>query len=169
MESAMTDTSEIEQKFWKALRSDRTLMIGLRGLQSGHAQPMTVLFEDDQSQGPLYIFTANDTDLARALGDGAGVIANFSSKGHDLFASMNGQLEPYNDRAVIDRLWNPYVAAWFEGGKSDPKLQLLRFEPVDAQVWLNDHSLLAGVKLLLGRDPKKEYADKVADLNLTRS
>ena len=40
---------------------------------------------------------------------------------------------------------------------------------MDAQVWLNDHGLLAGMKLLLGRDPKKEYADKVADLNLTRS
>ena len=56
-----------------------------------------------------------------------------------------------------------------EGGKTDPKLLLLRFDPVDAQVWLNDHSLLAGVKLLMGRDPKKEYADKTAKLNLTRS
>ena len=164
----MTDKNDIEQKFWKALRSDRTVMLGIRGGKAGTSQPMTVLFEDDESKGPLYIFTAKDTDLAHALGDGAGGVIHFASKGHDVFAVIDGQLEPYNDRATIDQLWNPYVAAWFEGGKNDAKLLLLRFEPVDAQVWLNDNSLFAGIKLLLGRDPKKEYADKTADLNLTR-
>jgi general stress protein 26 len=164
----MTDKADIEQKFWKALRSDRTVMLGLRDTKGGSSQPMTVIFDNDESKGPFYIFTANDTDLARALGDGAGAIIHFASKGHDLFAVIDGQLDTYNDRATIDRLWNPYVAAWFEGGKSDPKLLLLRFEPVDAQVWLNENSLFAGIKVLLGRDPKKEYADKTADLNLTR-
>ena len=33
------------------------------------------------------------------------------------------------DRAAIDRLWNRFVAAWFEKGKDDPKLALLRFDP----------------------------------------
>ncbi|MEI9932728.1 MAG: pyridoxamine 5'-phosphate oxidase family protein [Rhizomicrobium sp.] len=164
----MTDKKDIEEKFWKALRSDRTVMLGLRGLQADGSQPMTLVFEDDETKGPLYTFTANDTDLSRALGNGAGAVADFAAKGHDLFASIHGHLEPYNDRATIDRLWNPYVAAWFEGGKSDPKLQLLRFDPSDAQIWLNEHSLLAGIKLMLGRDPKKEYADKTADLNLSR-
>ena len=98
---------------------------------------------------------------------GAGAIAHFASKGHDLFAAIDGQLEPFNDHATIDRLWNPYVAAWFEGGKTDPNLQLLRFEPGHAQIWLNDHSLLAGAKLLLGTDPKKAYTGKTADVRLS--
>jgi general stress protein 26 len=85
-----------------------------------------------------------------------------------LFASVQGELSLSNDRAVIDRLWNRFVAAWFEGGKDDPKLQLIRFDPDHAQVWLNEHSLVAGVKLLLGRDPKREYTDKVADIPLGR-
>ena len=79
---------------------------------------------------------------------------------------MEGELVADNDRAVIDRLWNRFIAAWFEGGKDDPNLQLLRFEATHAQVWLNDHSLLAGVKLLLGTDPKAAYAEKTADLRL---
>ncbi|HTT98467.1 MAG TPA: pyridoxamine 5'-phosphate oxidase family protein [Rhizomicrobium sp.] len=164
----MTEQHDIERKFWRALHSDRTVMLGLRNVHGGHAQPMTVVFTDDDSRGPFYIFTSKDTDLARALGDGAGATIHFASKGHDLFAAIDGQLEPYNDRATIDQLWNPYVAAWFEGGKSDPKLLLLRFEPADALVWLNDNSFFAGIKLLLGRDPKREYADKVADLDLSR-
>jgi len=31
-----------------------------------------------------------------------------------------------SDRATIDRLWDRFGAAWFEGGKDDPKLALTR-------------------------------------------
>jgi general stress protein 26 len=71
-----------------------------------------------------------------------------------------------HDRATIDRLWNPFVAAWFVGGKDDPKLQLIRLDTERAQIWLNENSLFAGVKLLLGADPKREYQDKVAEVSL---
>ena len=33
-------------------------------------------------------------------------------------------------------------------------------------MWLYEINLLAGVKLLLGSDPKREYQDKVADIRL---
>jgi general stress protein 26 len=164
MEKTMTARTAIEEKFWKALRSDMTVMLGLVG--PGHAQPMTAQFDDTRPQGPFWFFTAKDTDLARALGAHSRAVAHFASKGHDLFAAVDGDLVRDDDRATLDRLWNRYVAAWFEGGKDDPKLQLLRFEPREAQIWLNDHSLLAGVKLLLGQDPKEEYKDKVASVRL---
>ena len=32
--------------------------------------------------------------------------------GHDIFASLQGALVRDDDRAVIERLWNPFVAAW---------------------------------------------------------
>jgi hypothetical protein len=60
-------------------------------------------------------------------------------------------------------LWNPWVAAWYQG-KDDPKLTLLRFDPDHAEVWLDENSLFAGVRLLLGRDPKQDYKDKVAEI-----
>lgn len=162
----MTTPAEIEAKFWKALKSDRTVMLGLEGDHPGQAQPMTVQTEDDEG-GPMWIFTSKDTDLVKALGQSGPAFINFASKGHELFAAVEGELFTDNDRATIDRLWNPFVAAWFEGGKDDPKLQLLRFEPGRAQVWLNEHSLFAGVKMLLGKDPKKDYGDKVAEVRLS--
>ena len=64
-------------------------------------------------------------------------------------------------------LWNPYIAAWFEGGKDDPKLALLRFDAEKAEIWLNENSLFAGVKMLLGADPKQDYKDKVAEVSLS--
>lgn len=92
-------------------------------------------------------------------------IAAFASKAHEIFTSIQGNLAVDNHRAVIDRLWNPFIAAWFEG-KDDPKLVLLRFNAEHAEVWLNENSMLADVKLLLGRDPRKDDAGKVADVDL---
>ena len=165
----MPDTQEITAKFWKALRSDMTLMLGLDGVEDGHAQPMTAQLDSDEDHGPIWFFTSKEADLTKELREGQGsrALAHFASKGHDLFASIHGSLSLSNDRAVIERLWNPFVAAWFEGGRDDTKLQLLRLDPERAQVWLNGSSLFAGVKMLLGRDPKQDYKDKVAEVSLT--
>ena len=166
----MADTREIETKFWKALKDDRTLMLGLPDVEDGRAQPMTAQlddWEDETRPAAIYIFTAKDTDLAQDIGEGRRFTANFAAKGHDLFASFDGDVRPFNDASTIERLWNPFVAAWFEGGKDDPNLLLLRLEPDDAHIWLNENSLFAGVRLLLGRDPKKDYEGKTAEVHLS--
>jgi general stress protein 26 len=163
----MSDTAEIEVKFWKAVRSDRTMMLALPGVEAGHSQPMTAQLDTDRHHGPIWFFALKDSDFVRAVGASHRVVAHFASKGHDLFASIDGKLVADNDRAVIDRLWNPFIAAWYEGGKDDPKLQLLRFDATGGQAWLNEHKLLAGIKMLLGHDPKVDFRDKVAELDLT--
>ena len=163
----MSNDAEIEARFWKSLKSDMTVMLGLVGREAGHAQPMTAQLEEDhESGGPIYFFTAKDVDLVQALGAGSPAMIHFASKGHDLFASVEGRLTPHTDRATIDRLWNRFVAAWFEGGKDDPKLQLLRFDPDRGQIWLNGNSMVAGIKMLIGIDPKKDYQEKVAEVDL---
>jgi len=65
-----------------------------------------------------------------------------------LFATLHGGLTIDNDRAAIDRLWNRYVAAWYERGKDDPKLALLRLDAERAEIWLDASSLVAGIKML---------------------
>jgi general stress protein 26 len=83
-----------------------------------------------------------------------------------LFATVHGSLQLDNDRKTIDRLWSPFIAAWFEQGKDDPKLALLRLDPERAEIWLDGSSVVAGIKMLLGADPKKEYKENVAEVSL---
>ena len=161
----MSTPAELKTKFWRALKSDRTALLGLGRGGDGHAQPMTAQIDGDEG-GPIWFFSARDVDLVQAVGGGQDAYLHFASKGHDLFASVDGRLAVDNDRVTIERLWNPFVAAWFEEGKDDPKLRLLRFEPGNAQIWLNENSLFAGVKMLLGSDPKEDFKDKVAEVDL---
>lgn len=163
----MDRDAEITAKFWKALRSDMTVMLGVANAEPPLMRPMTAQLDGKEDHGPIWFFTSNENDIVEALGSAQGDgVVSFADKGHDVFALVQGSLQVDNDRAVIDRLWNRFVAAWYEGGKDDPKLVLLRFDPRDGEIWLNESSIFAGIKLLLGMDPKKEYADSKADIRL---
>ncbi|MGN6235866.1 pyridoxamine 5'-phosphate oxidase family protein [Dyella sp.] len=159
----MSTEQKLEEKLWSALSSDRTVMLGLNGVEDGHARPMTALVEGDR--GPIWFFTSQSNAVVENLARSDRAIAAFSAKNHDLFASIHGKLSVDQDRQVIDRLWNPFIAAWYDG-KDDPKLVLLRFDAEHAEVWLNESNLVAGVKMLFGADPKKDYRDKVGDVDL---
>jgi general stress protein 26 len=163
----MPTPDELKTKFWKALKSDMTMMLGLNGVEDGHTRPMTAQVDGDAERGPLWFFTSNDTLLVKHLKSDSRAIATFTAKGHNLFATVHGGIVIDNDRAVIDRLWNAHIAAWYEGGKDDPKLTLLRLDAENAEVWLEGSSLIAGIKMLFGSDPKQDYKENMAKVSLS--
>ena len=163
----MADDGEIEEKFWNALEDSPFVMLGIEGAREGATQPMTANFEDeDRDRGCLWFFTANDHDFTRAMGQSNRGIGAFSAKGHGIFASLRGTLAIDNDRATIDRLWNPIVAEWYEG-KDDPKLALVRFDLDDAKIWLSDIGgfLKPAFNKLFGHEPEAGMKEKVAEVD----
>lgn len=160
----MPSPEEIQARFWSALNGDRTMMVGLDGVEDGHARPMTAQLDGERS--PIWFFASKENTLVRKLTRGNRAIATFASKGHDIFATVHGTLSIDTNRATIDRLWNHYVAAWFEGGKDDPALALLRLDAERAEIWVDASSLVAGVMMFLGANPKDDYKDKVAEVAL---
>lgn len=153
--------TELKTTFWETLHKDRTAMLGCSGV---YPRPMTAQVEDET--GPIWFFTSRENDLAEACArkpqDG---LLIFTSKDHEMFATVGGSLQQDNDRQVIERLWNPFVAAWYTS-KDDPKLRLLRFDPGVAEIWQNASSLIAGIKMLVGIDPKRTYKEAVAKVRL---
>ena len=160
----MPTKKDIEARFWKALKSDMTMMLGLVDMENAHARPLTAQLGG--KKGSIWFFTTKDTTIVKNLKKSSKGVATFVSKKHDIFATLHGSLSLDTDKTAIDRLWNPFVAAWFDKGKEDPKLALLRFDPANAEVWLDDSSFFAGIKMLLGADPKKDYAKNVAQIKM---
>jgi general stress protein 26 len=161
----MPSPKEIEAKFWSMLKKDRTMMLGLYGVDEGHTRPMTAnLVEHSNS---IWFFGARNSEIAQSLANRTQrVVANFTSKGHDVFATLHGLLKIDDDRDRIDQLWNPFVAAWYQEGKGDPNLVLFRLDAERAEIWLDGSNILAGIKMLFGADPKEEYKDQVAEVRL---
>ena len=160
----MGRSAELETKFWTALKADMTMMLGLVGVEEGHTRPMTAQLRGPT--GPIWFFTSRENSIVQNLRPDSRAIATFAAKDHDLFAAVHGSLSLDRDPDVVDDLWNTFIAAWYEGGKDDPDLALLRFDADRAEIWENENGLFAGLKMLFGRDPKADYKDKVADVRL---
>jgi general stress protein 26 len=134
---------EIAAKFLEKLRSSPYVMIGL--IDGEHSEPMTAQIDDDQPN-TLFFFAGRDNRIAK----GGDAMAQFVGKGHDFFACLAGTVTTDNDPALIDKLWDNQVEAWFPGGKQDPNLTLLRFDIDSAELWETDVSLSGRVKMLFG-------------------
>ena len=87
------------------------------------SRPMTSQQLDDG--GNLWFFTSDVTDFVRHLSEHPEVNVAFSDPEDSLYVSVAGHAELTRDRAKIDELWSPLVAAWFDGGKDDPHLSLI--------------------------------------------
>ena len=171
------DAPEVELKrlFWKELDGSPFMMLGLVGVEDSRTRPMTAQVDvpeggDKADGGPLYFFASKSEHLVQALGQSHRAVATYASKGHDLFAHIHGTLELSNDRAVIERLWNPIIASWYRQGKDDPDLALIRFDADSANLWKAETGSTlkaAALKALFDIDPGKQHQkDNRADVAL---
>lgn len=153
-------TDDIKQLFWTALADSPNVMIGLHG-RNEHSLPMRAQLDKD-ANGAVWFFTSLDNRLA----SGGRAMAQFAAKDHGLFACIDGTLTRETDGAVLDRLWNNAVAAWYPDGKEDAGLLLLRFDLNDAEVWTADVGVIGLFKMTTGMSikPRDVGAHTVVDL-----
>jgi len=169
-----TDT-RLRKKFWEALDDSPFIMLGLEGVEDDLTRPMSAQVDvskgrDKDEGGTIYFFASKTDGVGQSISQINRAVATFAAKDHGLFAHIHGTLVEDNDPAIIDRLWNPFVAAWYKDGKSDPDLCLLRFDTSKAVIWeAAEGSTLkaAALKALFDVDPGKEHsADHKAEVTL---
>jgi general stress protein 26 len=163
-ESDREREERLRNSFWEALDDSPFVMLGLQGVEDSRTRPMTaqVDAEDAEDGGRIYFFAAKSESWGDDVASGHRAVATYVSKDHKVFAHIHGNLVADNDRAVVDRLWNPMIASWYKDGKDDPDLLLLRFDAEKADVW-EAHlgsTLSAAVLKFLGRDPGKDHQRK---------
>ncbi len=171
------DAPEIELRklFWTELADSPFVMLGLEGVEDSRTRPMTAQVDvpedgDKDDGGPIYFFASKSESLVQSIGSGHRAVATFAGKGHKLFAHIHGNLVESNDRAVIERLWNPIISSWYKDGKDDPDLALIRFDTDSANLWKAETGATlkaAALKALFNIDPGKEHqAENRADVQL---
>ena len=155
---------ELKQLFWEELKDSPFVMIGLQGVEDSRTRPWTaqVNWQDEkelQNGGDIYFFGAKSEAIVKGLSENNRVVCTFVSKGHKVFADIHGTLETIEDRALVDKFWNPIIASWYKDGKDDPDLQLLRLDTSKAEIWKAEAgaTLVAAALKLIGRDPGKDH------------
>jgi general stress protein 26 len=136
---------DIRETFWKAFQASPFIMIKLDGAP-GHAEPMTAQLDKDAHHA-VWFFAKRDNRIA----GGGKAMGQVMTKGHDVFACIDGTLVEETDTAIREKHWNNAVEAWFPQGKQDPSVVLLRFDIADGEVWTSDIGLKGAFKLLTGK------------------
>ncbi|WMO16147.1 pyridoxamine 5'-phosphate oxidase family protein [Pseudoalteromonas piscicida] len=142
--------SDIKKTFWEALDSSPNVMIGLSD-DNNHLEPMRAQLDKD-ANGEFWFFTSKTNRIAKC----GKATAQFSNKGHNVFACIRGHLIEETRQDVLDAHWSRQAESWFEKGKDDPELIMLRFELDDAEIWHVSPDLSGLLKLAVGKNVEPE-------------
>ncbi|MGP9558308.1 pyridoxamine 5'-phosphate oxidase family protein [Psychrobacter sp. AOP7-A1-24] len=63
------------------------------------------------------------------------------------YLSITGKAELVEDKDKLDELWSMAYNAYFEQGKEDPKVQLIKVVPQGAEYWANGNAIASAVKM----------------------
>lgn len=131
---------------WKHLSDDNVCMLWVKGSEQ-HPQPMTMFA--DRENGSIWFITSSETDLFRTMGMGSDAGLTLQSDDNAYIASLSGRLEPEQNAEKLDEVWSFGAAAWFEHGRDDPKVRLMRFVPREASVWASQNNpVIVGLKMM---------------------
>ncbi|MBN8784414.1 MAG: hypothetical protein ABS85_12320 [Sphingobacteriales bacterium SCN 48-20] len=126
-----------------------------------HAVPMSRQEVDEE--GNIWYLFSSESDTFKHLQENNKVSILFSQVSDYSFLSLNGVATVSQDKARIEKYWNKFVEAWFEKGKEDPRIRVMKVQVDDAHYWDNKTSKLVtllkvaasavtGKKLDIGRE-----------------
>jgi general stress protein 26 len=98
-------------------------------------RPMQTQNVDDE--GNIWFFSGKSSDKNIELTQNSLAELYFSDPSNNRYLIVTGKAEIISDRAEIEKQWNPIVKAWFEQGKDDPDLSLIKVRPKKAHYWDN--------------------------------
>lgn len=96
-------------------------------------RPMALREVDDA--GNLWFISAASSHKNAEIREDEQVQLIFSKPSASQFLSIYGQAAVYKDQEKIKSLWSPIANAWFERGKDDPDVTVLKVNPTAAYYW----------------------------------
>jgi len=110
------------------------------------SRPMATLKVDEQ--GYLWFLSdKNSVKNDQILSDNR-VYLMYSNTSKAHFLSVYGYAEVVFDRSKVDELWTPIAKAWFEDGKDDPDLSIIKVKTQDAHYWdTKDGKVVSTIKI----------------------
>jgi len=86
--------------------------------------------------GDLYFFSPDPSDKTEQVRHNPAVNVAIESRGD--YLSIAGSATITTDRALIDDLWNAGAQAWFEGGRDDSSVALIKVHAESAELQSTD-------------------------------
>lgn len=119
--------------------------------------------QEIDEQGNIWMLISAESNTHHNVLKNSQIDIAYSHVGDYHFLSVSGKATISKDQARIDKYWNKMMEAWFEKGKEDPRIRVLKVETSDAHYWDNKSNKLvtffkvatnaiAGTNLDIGRE-----------------
>jgi len=96
-------------------------------------RPMGVQEVDDK--GNIWFISSRKSNKNFEIKEDDRVQLIFSKISSAEYLSVYGNATIYTDQSKIDDLWTPIAKAWFEEGKDDPDVSVIKVAPSDVYYW----------------------------------
>lgn len=118
------------------LLKDANIAVVTTTSDEGHlvSRPMSLQAAD--FDGELWFFTQDPSPKATEIRTNPEINVSVNSK--DGWLSLSGTAEITRNQAKVDELWNSKVEPWFQNGKEDPSVALIRVDAHTAEYWTSD-------------------------------
>jgi len=124
---------EHKAKVWNMVKEIKVGMLTTEVSGSLHARPMHIV--QDEYDGTLWFFTSKASSKVFEIKKDRDVCLTFASEKMETYVSLTGRATITQDRTLIERYWNPFVAAWFPEGKDDPEVALIEVHVRAGEHW----------------------------------
>jgi len=127
-----------------------------------HAWPMTTT---ETSIGAKEIWFIGDktSDVVKDIQDNPRVGLSYATQDAKNYVSVSGNAELSDDKDKLDELWSPIASAFFEHGKEDENVQLIKVVPHGVECWISGSSTVNMFKMAAAAVQDGKTAEDVGE------
>ena len=129
---------EHKQKIWNLIKDIKTGMLTTLHGKELRARPMVLV--QDEYDGTLWFYTDLESEKVMEVEKDHDVCVTFADPDNQVYVSLTGIGRPTRDKALINKYWNNFVAAWFPEGKDSANVGMLEIKVQKGEHWDSDSS-----------------------------
>jgi general stress protein 26 len=131
---------EHKQKIWNLIKDIKTGMLTTRHGEELRSRPMVLV--QDEYDGTLWFYTDLDSEKVFEVEGDSEVCISFADPDNHVYVSLTGIGMATHDKALVEKYWNSFVAAWFPEGKDSPNVGMLEIKILKGEHWNSDSSAM---------------------------
>lgn len=138
---------EAIEKIVELAKNQTCLFCTFTGEYAIAARPMST--QGVEEDGTIWFFSSKESNKNREINNKNKVQLLYGDPGKSDYLSVEGNVEIMEDKKKIDELWTPIIKTWFQEGKDDPNLTLLKITPAQAYYWDTKHGKMVSFAKIL--------------------
>ncbi len=151
----MGETKDLDHKEGlkklKAIAEDTNTCMMCTNLEKIPFETRPMATQEVDEDGNIWFFSALDSYKNKEILADNRVQLIYSQPSKTHYLTVYGHAKIIKDREKTDELWNIFAKTWFQEGKDDPKLTLLKIVPERVHYWDTQHGKFVTLfKIALG-------------------